>query len=46
VPILVYSKNVRKDNLKKFSERDCGKGGLGTIMGKDVMKNLRKILRF
>ena len=46
VPILVYSKGIRPDNLKKFSEKDCSKGGLGTIMGKDVMKNVRKVLKF
>lgn len=30
VPILLYSKYCRPDNCKKFGERECMKGGLGT----------------
>lgn len=38
VPLLIYGKG--KDNVKKFSEKDCKKGSLGIIQGKDLMKLL------
>ncbi len=37
VPLLLYD-GLDKDKVKKFSERDCRKGSLGFIMGKDIMK--------
>lgn len=36
VPIIVYG-GERKDDVKKFDELSCAKGGLGHIRGKDVM---------
>lgn len=36
VPILVY-KGERKDDVKRFDEASCAKGGLGHIRGKDII---------
>lgn len=44
VPILVYEKNGRKDGLKKFDEISAMKGGLGHILGKDVMPIILNII--
>jgi 2,3-bisphosphoglycerate-independent phosphoglycerate mutase len=37
VPICIWGKNVRTDDVKKFGERACAHGGLGHILGSDVM---------
>jgi 2,3-bisphosphoglycerate-independent phosphoglycerate mutase len=37
VPILFWSKFIRPDSVKKFSELDAAKGALHTIRGIDVM---------
>ena len=37
VPILFWSKSIRRDNVKRFNEIECAKGALGTIYGRDVM---------
>ncbi|MCK4310166.1 MAG: 2,3-bisphosphoglycerate-independent phosphoglycerate mutase [Methanomicrobia archaeon] len=38
VPILFWSEDVRKDNVKKFDEISCAEGGLGHVKGVDLMK--------
>jgi 2,3-bisphosphoglycerate-independent phosphoglycerate mutase len=37
LPIVIYGKGVRVDDVKKFDEISCAKGGLGHIRGLDVM---------
>ena len=37
VPIAFCGKGVRKDKVKYFNEIDCASGGLGTIIGSDIM---------
>lgn len=37
VPILVYGKDERKDEVKKFDEISCMAGGLGHINGRDIL---------
>ncbi len=44
VPILFHAKGIRNDNLSKFGERECAKGSLGIIEGKDVMPNILNIM--
>ena len=44
VPILFHAKGIRNDGVNKFSERDCAKGSLGIMEGKDVMPNILNIM--
>ncbi len=44
VPILFHAKGIRSDNIGKFGERDCSKGSLGVIEGKDVMPNILNVM--
>ncbi len=44
VPILVYGKNERKDEVKKFDEISCMKGGLGHITGRHLMPTLLNMI--
>lgn len=37
VPVLVFGKDERVDEVKKFDEISCMKGGLGHIKGKNLM---------
>lgn len=37
VPVIVYSGNVIKDGVKKFSEPDCANGRIGRIRGCDLL---------
>ncbi len=37
VPLMIYSKVVRSDNISEFGERSCMKGSLGILPAKDVM---------
>jgi len=37
VPVTIYGGRERTDNVEKFSERACAKGGLGHIKGLDLM---------
>ncbi len=39
VPLLVYDGKA-KDNLKGFSEKECRKGSLGILLGKDILKKV------
>jgi len=36
-PIIIWGKDVRADEVKKFDEFECMEGGLGHIQGLDVM---------
>ena len=44
VPILFHAKGIRNDGIDKFGERDCAKGSLGIIEGKDVMPNILNVM--
>ena len=44
VPILFHAKGIRNDGINKFGERDCSKGSLGIIEGKDVMPNILNVM--
>lgn len=44
VPILIYEKGGRTDNVKKFDEISCMNGGLGHITGKDLMPLILNLL--
>lgn len=44
VPILIKGPEVRKDNVKYFSEVDATKGGLCRIRGSDVMNILMDLM--
>jgi len=37
VPLVLWSKNARKDDVKEFSEKSCYKGCLGTFHAKEIM---------
>lgn len=37
VPVLIYGPYIVNDDVDKFSERDCLKGGLGRIRGLDLL---------
>ena len=40
VPVLIYKKGVVGDRLEKFSEKECQRGSLGMIEGKDLLPKL------
>lgn len=44
VPVLFNAKGIRADGLKNFGERECAKGSLGIIEGKDIMPNILNIM--
>lgn len=44
VPILFHAKGIRNDGLKCFGERECAKGSLGIIEGRDVMPNILNVM--
>jgi len=37
VPIIIYSKDCRKDDVEKFGETYAAKGSLGHLLGKDII---------
>mgnify|MGYP001059969092 CR=1 FL=1 len=37
VPVAITGPGIRTDDVKEFDERNCAKGGLGRIRGKDLM---------
>ena len=37
VPVMYYGNNVRVDDVKAFNERACAVGGLGYMIGRDLM---------
>jgi 2,3-bisphosphoglycerate-independent phosphoglycerate mutase len=44
VPITIVGPEIIRDDVKRFSERDCAKGGLGRISGKNIMPILMNFL--
>ncbi len=44
VPVAITGPNVRTDDVKEFSERTCTKGGLGQIMGRDLMPIIMNLI--
>ncbi|MEM3703366.1 MAG: 2,3-bisphosphoglycerate-independent phosphoglycerate mutase [Candidatus Bathyarchaeia archaeon] len=44
VPIAIMGPYVRCDDVEKFDERTCAKGGLGRIRGKDLMPILMNFI--
>ncbi|MCS7131514.1 MAG: 2,3-bisphosphoglycerate-independent phosphoglycerate mutase [Hadesarchaea archaeon] len=37
VPVLIAGPGVRADDVRRFDERSCARGGLGRIRGKDLL---------
>jgi 2,3-bisphosphoglycerate-independent phosphoglycerate mutase len=44
VPIAIAGPYVRRDDVEKYDERSCAKGGLGRIRGLDLMPVLMNFL--
>ncbi|MGB9134519.1 MAG: 2,3-bisphosphoglycerate-independent phosphoglycerate mutase [Candidatus Bathyarchaeia archaeon] len=44
VPLAITGPNVRTDDVEEFGERTCAKGGLGRILGRDLMPILLNLL--
>ncbi len=44
VPVAIMGPSVRTDDVKEFGERACAKGGLGRILGRDLMPILVNLL--
>jgi 2,3-bisphosphoglycerate-independent phosphoglycerate mutase len=44
VPVLFHGQGVRVDNVKAFSERACTSGGLGFMVGLDLMPQMENLL--
>ncbi|MEM3442278.1 MAG: 2,3-bisphosphoglycerate-independent phosphoglycerate mutase [Candidatus Bathyarchaeia archaeon] len=44
VPIAITGPNVRRDDVEKFDERSCAKGGLNRIRGTDLMPTLLNLI--
>ena len=45
IPVLIHGANIKGDNLSRFGERECIKGSLGTLYGKDFMKVVMKLAK-
>jgi 2,3-bisphosphoglycerate-independent phosphoglycerate mutase len=43
VPLLIYGSDIVADKVIKFGEKECKKGYIGVINGKDLMKILLKL---
>lgn len=44
VPIMFCSPHVRIDNVTEFNERTCAQGGLGHVVGHDIMLEIMNIM--
>ncbi len=44
VPIMYYGNNVRVDEVTAFNERACASGGLGYMIGRDLMPQVMNYL--
>lgn len=44
VPVMFCNPSVRSDSVSEFSERACAEGGLGYIMGKDIMPQIMNLM--
>jgi 2,3-bisphosphoglycerate-independent phosphoglycerate mutase len=45
VPLTISGANIIKDNVQKFSEKNCIKGSLGSTIGKNLVPMLLSFLR-
>ncbi len=45
VPVLIHGGNIKSDSVKKFSEKECKKGSLGEIFGKDYIKKILELAK-
>ncbi len=45
VPVLIYKKGINADKIEKFGEKECKKGSLGAILGKELMKKVLEIAK-
>ncbi|MBW2974864.1 2,3-bisphosphoglycerate-independent phosphoglycerate mutase [Candidatus Woesearchaeota archaeon] len=45
VPLLVYGRNIEADNVDRFGEKECRKGALGELLGKDFMERILELSR-
>ncbi len=50
VPVLLYSRFCRADNIAEYGERACARGGLGRLSSKDIMPialaNAQRLTKF
>ena len=44
VPVAIMGPSVRIDDVKEYGERTCAKGGLGRIVGRDLMPILLNLI--
>ena len=44
VPVAITGPGVRTDDVKEFDERNCARGGLGRIRGKDLMPIIMNLM--
>jgi len=44
VPVAITGPGVRTDNVKEFDERNCARGDLGRIRGKDLMPTIMNLM--
>ncbi len=44
VPVAICGPGVRKDDIQRFDERSCAKGGLGVIRGRDLLPLLLNLM--
>lgn len=42
-PIMIFGSGRKPDGFGKFSEKECAKGSLGTIAGRDLMKVIKSL---
>jgi len=40
VPVLIHGANIKSGNIHKFGEKECRKGRLGEIFGKDYLRKI------
>ena len=43
VPLLFSGPGVRRDSVRQFGERECAKGGMGRLNGRDLMPEIVNI---
>ncbi len=43
LPLTIFGREIRNDDVKEFDERACGKGGLNRIRGKDLLNILKDL---
>ena len=44
VPLAIFGPHVRKDEVEKYDERSCARGGLNRIRGRDLMPILMNLI--